>query len=135
MEYYEMIEVINKADVFINEGYKYIRPELETNWLNLVETKINDSSKMIYNGIVLEIGILCMNSLSEGLSAEEVYKLYLPFGEPVIYADRLITPILTDQIVELVHLFHVKGEDFYNYHQELKNITPSYTANYHKRRR
>ena len=126
--------IINKENDFINEGSKYIKPELQPNWVDMIDIKIHDTSKIIYNDIVLELGILCMNSLSAGLSVKEVYKLYLPYGEPVIYNDILITPILTDQIVELVLLFHERGEEFYNFYQNLKNIKPSYKANYHKRR-
>ena len=117
-DYRKVKLILSKVRKYISEGENLVIPELKEQWANVVidSFKFEEEDYILYNGMIIEAIIDCMNNLSKGCEIKEVYSLIDYNNEKAEYFGRQITKLQNLYVTNIIALFHQRGPEFRNYH-------------------
>lgn len=106
-DYKKIKKILLKVKDFKKRGCSLVKDDLKQQWINFIDEYLKDKNKILYNGIIINASIKCMEDLTNGLSIEEIYESINETNKLNSYQNYYLSNI--------VFMFHERGKEYRDY--------------------
>ncbi len=106
-DYNKIKKVLLKVKDFKKRGCNIVKDDLKQQWVDFIDSYLKDKNKILYNGIIIDASIKCMEDLTSGLSTKEIYESINEVNPLSSYQNYYVSNI--------VFIFHERGKEYRDY--------------------
>lgn len=106
-DYNKIKKVLLKVKDFKKRGCNVVKDDLKQQWVDFIDSYLKDKNKILYNGIIIDASIKCMEDLTSGLSTKEIYESINEVNPLNSYQNYYVSNI--------VFIFHERGKEYRDY--------------------
>lgn len=110
---------LNRMEEYKNRGLQVIKPSLKKNWVKMLNEFFTDNNGILYNVVIIEAALSCMETLTFTNSVSKTYDIInMNDGKKVIFCDIELSFWMVDIVSNIISIFHENGQEFIEYRKK-----------------